>query len=96
MPLFCVLATDKPGSLALRLSTRPRHLAYVEAIGERLKLAGPFVNAEGEMTGSMLLFEAADLDAAKAFAAADPYAEAGLFASVEVKAWRRGLGAWGG
>jgi len=41
----------------------------------------------------MLIVEAEDLAAAQAFADADPYAAAGLFEQVEVRAWRPTIGA---
>ena len=40
------------------------------------------------MTGSLLVIEADDIAAARAFAAADPYAKAGLFASVDIRPWK--------
>jgi uncharacterized protein YciI len=58
-----------------------------------LKLGGPFLDAEGQMCGSMLIVEAADLAAAKAFSAADPYTTAGLFESVEIRPFRVVTGA---
>jgi hypothetical protein len=45
------------------------------------------------MAGSLIIFEAADLEAARAFAAADPYAKAGLFESAQLRPWRATLGA---
>ena len=43
----------------------------------------------------MLVVEADDITAVRAFAAADPYALAGLFASVEIRPWRLAVGAFG-
>jgi uncharacterized protein len=39
------------------------------------------------MCGSLVVIEAASLDAAQAIAAGDPFAEAGLFAQVEIRPW---------
>jgi uncharacterized protein YciI len=87
--LFVLTCTDKPNSAALRGDVRPKHLAYLEGHRDRVKLAGPFLSDDGQTpTGSMLIIDAADLAAAKAFAANDPYAQAGLFASVDIKPWR--------
>jgi len=44
------------------------------------------------MCGSLLVIEVADLAAAQAFSAADPYAKAGLFERVEVRPFRAGFG----
>lgn len=86
--LFALLCTDKPDSVALRMAVRPDHLAYLESLGGALKAAGPFTTDEGSPTGSLVIIEAADRAAAKAMADSDPYAKAGLFASVEIKPWK--------
>ncbi|MFT6450897.1 MAG: hypothetical protein ACJA06_000377 [Halocynthiibacter sp.] len=88
---FAIICTDKPGALQIRLDTRAEHLAYLEATGV-VEQAGPFLNVEGEMCGSLLILELADIDAAKEWAANDPYAKAGLFEAVTVQAWKRVIG----
>ncbi|WP_420960709.1 YciI-like protein [Brucella sp. IR073] len=85
--LFAILCNDKPDHLQLRLDTRPTHLDYLANLGERLKFAGPFLDDDGKPNGSLIVVEADHIDAAKAIAAKDPYARAGLFASVEVRPW---------
>lgn len=89
--LFALLCTDKPDSADLRLKVRPEHLAYLESLGNAMKTAGPFLTDEGAPTGSLVIIEAAGRGAAEAMAANDPYAKAGLFSSVEIKAWRWAL-----
>lgn len=91
--LFAAICLDKPNSLNVRLSTRPAHLAFLEAHAARIKLGGPFLDTEERPIGSLLIVEGADLAAAKALLDEDPYARAGLFASVEVKPFRRVVGA---
>lgn len=92
--LFVLSCLDKPNSNALRMEIRPRHLAYIEAHRAMIKLAGPFVGEDGQtMVGSMLIIEAADLAAAKSFAANDPYALGGLFAHTELRPWKWTLNA---
>ncbi len=76
---------------ALRQATRPQHLAYLEQAIDRVVVAGPLLDENGEPIGSMLLMEFPDYRSAVAFAADDPYARAGLFASVAVTAWRQVL-----
>lgn len=75
----------------LRAATRADHLAYLESVIEQVVLAGPLLDDEGVPIGSMLLMDFPDRRAAVAFAADDPYARAGLFASVAVTAWRQVL-----
>lgn len=75
----------------LRAATRAQHLAYLETLIKQVVLAGPLLDDEGSPIGSMLLMEFPDRRSAVAFAADDPYAHAGLFASVAVTAWRQVL-----
>jgi uncharacterized protein len=90
---FVLICIDRPGCLELRLANREAHLAYLADHEGAVRLAGPFLDAEGRPAGSMLIVEAEDLAAAEAFAAADPYAVADLFERVEVRAWRPTIGA---
>lgn len=85
--LFAVIAIDKENSLALRLASREAHFAYARETGG-IRLGGPFLDAKGDMAGSLIIFEAADLDAAKKWHAGDPYVKAGLFARSEVRPWK--------
>lgn len=91
MPVFAIHCIDKPYQQQLRSDTRARHLAYLEAAIDQVVVAGPLLDDEGVPIGSMLLMEFADRKAAVGFAADDPYARAGLFASVAVTAWRQVL-----
>jgi uncharacterized protein len=86
--LYAVICTDKPDSLAIRKANRPDHVEYLQSLGDRLVLAGPFTEPDGQtMNGSLIVIEAASLQAAKEIAAGDPFAKVGLFASVEVRPW---------
>ena len=87
--LICI---DRPDALELRLATRQAHFDYLAANPGVVRLGGPFLNAAGEMAGSLLLIEADDLAAAEAFGAADPYRLAGLFERVEIRPWRATVG----
>ena len=92
MPLFVISWLDKPGGLAVRMAAREAHLAYVAEKG-CVRLGGPFLDANGDMAGSMIIVEAEDLAAAKVFHDADPYKLAGLFETSEVRPWRVTVGA---
>lgn len=89
MPFFAIHCIDKPGSGALRAATRAEHLKHVGTMAERLIVAGPLLASDGQPMGSLLILEVADRKAAIQFAADDPYALAGLFASVAVTAWHK-------
>lgn len=92
MPLFVISWLDKPGHLPVRMANREAHLAYVKETGV-VRLGGPFLGDDGEMAGSMIIIEAADIEAAKAWHAADPYRTAGLLEAAEVRPWRTTVGA---
>jgi uncharacterized protein YciI len=85
--LFAVLCTDKPNALQLRLDTRPPHVAFLTELNAngKLAMAGPFLDSDGKPNGSLVILKAETIDEARAIAAEDPYAKAGLFAHVEIK-----------
>lgn len=95
--LYAIIASDKAGSLPTRLSARPAHLERLRALQDagRLILAGPHPAIDCEdpgeagFSGSLIVAEFADLAAAQAWVAADPYTQVGVFAQVEVKPFRK-------
>jgi uncharacterized protein len=86
-----VICRDKPGALEIRKANRQAHLDYVAETGVT-ELAGPFLDAEGQMCGSLLILEVPDMAAAEAWAAGDPYAKAGLFEDVSLQEWKKVVG----
>ena len=89
--LHAIICIDKPGALETRKANREAHLAHIKASDGAIVQAGPFLDGEGQMCGSLLIFEG-EMAGAEAWAAADPYAKAGLFQSVEIRAWNRVVG----
>jgi hypothetical protein len=87
MPLFVLNCIDKAGALETRLATRPDHLAYVGG-SDTVKLGGPYVTADGQPIGSMMIIEAENEAAARAFSDADPYTKAGVFERVDIREWK--------
>lgn len=85
--LFILTCTDQQNATELRAATRPAHLEYLRQNIARLKVGGPFLK-NGKPAGSLIVLEAESEDDAAAFAAADPYALAGLFESVTVTPYR--------
>lgn len=99
MNLYAIVGDDVPDSLPLRLAARPAHLARLQALqGEgRLLLAGPFPAIDSPdpgpagFTGSLIVAAFASLEDARAWADADPYIAAGVYARVAVKPFKQVL-----
>lgn len=88
--LYAIICEDKAESEPLRKATRDEHLAYIGNFDVRL--AGPMLSDDGEtMIGSMILLDAENLEAARAFAARDPYKLADLFANVTIRPFRQAI-----
>lgn len=96
---YVVIGTDTEDSLDKRLAARPGHLARLEELKNegRLLLAGPFPAIDSEdpgpagYTGSLIVAEFDSHEQAKAWADADPYVAAGIYASIVVKPFRKAM-----
>ncbi|MEO0931565.1 MAG: YciI family protein [Pseudomonadota bacterium] len=88
---FALMTKDKPGALQTRLDNRAAHLAYIEETGV-VEMAGPVLDDDGQMCGSLIVLEVADIAAAQAWADNDPYAKAGLFSDVTLRVWKKVIG----
>jgi len=90
---FIVYAEDKADSLHIRQAAREDHLAWLKAPSDvKLLIAGPWLDDEGVMRGSLLIVEADNKDTVLNWLAGDPYKAAGLTASVMVKAYKWVIG----
>ncbi len=88
---FALMTKDKPGALQTRMDNREAHLAYIAETGV-VEMAGPVLDDDGQMCGSLIILDVDDLAAAQAWADNDPYAKAGLFESVTLQAWKKVIG----
>ena len=97
--LFAIVSQDVENSLPLRKQARPAHIARLEALKEdgRLVLAGPNPAVESDdpgeagFTGSVVIAEFNSLADAQSWADTDPYVDAGVYASVSVKPFKKVL-----
>lgn len=89
--LVALIARDKAGALETRKANREAHLAYIDATGV-VDQAGPLLDETDQMIGSLVILNVADMAAARDWADNDPYAEAGLFESVNLIPWKRVIG----
>lgn len=96
---YVIIAEDASNSLEKRLANRPAHLARLNELQNqgRLLLAGPMPAIDSTdpgpagFTGSLIVAEFRDLQAAKDWANADPFVNAGVYANVSVKPFRKTL-----
>lgn len=97
--LYALVGQDVSDSLERRLAARPAHLARLQALQDdgHLLLAGPFPAIDTSdpgpagFTGSLVVAEFESLAAAQAWADADPYVAAGVYAGVTVKPFKKVL-----
>lgn len=95
--LYAIFGVDAADSLARRQQARDAHIARLEALQRdgHLILAGPHpaIDAadpgEAGFSGSLIVAEFESLEAARAWAEADPYVAAGVYERVDVQPFRR-------
>lgn len=96
---YVIEGYDGTNVLARRLAARQAHLARLNALRDegRLMLAGPCPAIDADdpgpagFSGSLVVAEFASLEAARAWADADPYIDAGVYVRVEVRPFKRVL-----
>lgn len=96
---YAIEGYDGADVLAGRMAARAAHLARLTALRDegRLLLAGPCPAIDSEdpgpagFTGSIVIAEFDSLASAQAWADADPYVDAGVYARVEVRPFRKVL-----
>lgn len=96
---YAIVSEDVENSLEKRMGARPDHLARLEQLKQqgRLLVAGPFPAIDSEnpgaagFTGSLVIAEFENLQAAQEWADADPYIAAGVYQNVMVKPYKKVL-----
>ncbi|MEO8057301.1 MAG: YciI family protein [Burkholderiales bacterium] len=87
--LYALMLVDQPHSAALRARVRPEHKAYLGQVAERIAFAGPLLAEDGRtMLGSLLVIDFSDRAAALAWLEHEPFTQAGLYATTQVRAFR--------
>ncbi len=95
--LYAIISEDVTDSLGKRLTVRAAHIDRLKNLQDagRLLLAGPHPAIDSEnpgeagFTGSLIVAEFENLQAAQQWAAADPYIDAGVYARVTVKPFKK-------
>jgi len=97
--LYAIISEDLTDSLSRRKEARPAHLERLTDLQQqgRLILAGPHPAidsddpADAGFTGSLVVAEFSNLAQAQAWAETDPYSDAGVYAKVIVKPFKKVL-----
>ena len=95
--LYAIISEDIADSLEKRLSVRPAHLKRLQELQDagRLILAGPHPSIDSDnpgsagFTGSLVVAEFDSLADAQQWANVDPYIDAGVYAKVTVKPFKK-------
>ncbi len=86
MTYYLIYTADRPNSVPLRQDNRNDHIKWLRSDpGVTLHIAGPWLDEDGEMRGSLLIVEANTKDIVEDWLANDPYRKAGLTASITVQ-----------
>ena len=88
---IALVTHDKPNHLHIRKENREAHLAYIKKTGV-VEMAGPFLDADEKMCGSLIILDVNDMAAAEAWAENDPYNRAGLFENSTLIIWKKVIG----
>ena len=97
--LYAIIGEDRAGTLDQRMAARPAHLERLQALQAeaRLILAGPCPAIDSPdpgpagFSGSIIVAEFASLEAAQAWADADPYVATGVYQKVTIKPFKKVL-----
>ena len=98
MKYYVIFSHDVENSLPLRLQVRDKHLARLAELDahDRLLVAGPCPISDDDegpagFSGSTIIAKFESLADAQAWADADPYIDAGVYAKVIVKPFKKVL-----
>ncbi|MGY6629806.1 MAG: YciI family protein [Wenzhouxiangella sp.] len=90
---YMILGREADNALPMRQQARPAHVERLKALSEqgRLMLAGPLPAIDAAdpgpagFSGSLMVAEFDSLEAARAWAAEEPYLQAGAWLDVDVR-----------
>lgn len=96
---YAIISEDVDDSLPRRAKAREAHLARMRALVDegRVLIAGPHPAIDADdpgpagFSGSLVVIDFPNLEEARAWADADPYVAAGVYAKVTVKPFKKVL-----
>jgi len=93
---FAIVSIDGPNSAGPRASARDAHFAHIETIIDKIAVAGPLKDAEGNNIASLVVLRVETAEEAEAVLKSDPYFAAGVWASWTIYPFLPAAGDWVG
>jgi uncharacterized protein len=94
MSHFAIVSHDAPGSAGPRAEARAAHFAHIETILDRVAVAGPLKDSDGNIVGSLVVLKCDSADEAEAILKSDPYFAAGVWARWDIHPFLPAAGEW--
>lgn len=84
--MIVFIGKDKPESEKIRTANREEHVSMMKELQKKglIYFAGPFIDDQGQMSGSLIIFNTEDKKMVQDIMGNDPYVKAGLFAAREI------------
>lgn len=87
---YVIHCLDHAGAVEKRLEHYEAHRVYLAAAKIKTLISGPLLaDDETTMIGSCFIVEATNLDEVKAFNSQDPFAKAGIWQTVSIRAFNK-------
>lgn len=91
---FVIVAWDGPDSAEKRAATQEAHFAHVEAVMDKVAIAGPVKDTDAVNVGSLFVLKVASSEEAEALLRADPYLAAGVWDRWTINPFLPAAGEW--
>ena len=87
---FVIFCIDKAGTEDVRRTNQQAHVDYLATKPIKVVVSGPLTTDDGSRAiGSMFIVEAADRAEVEAFQSKDPLFKAGIWQTIEVRAFNK-------
>jgi uncharacterized protein len=91
---FAIFTWDAPNSAEPRAAAQQAHMRHIDAVFEKIAIAGPIRDADGRSIGSLFVLKASTAEEAETILRADPYFKAGVWERWEVHPFLPAAGEW--
>lgn len=87
--IYTFILLDKANAQDLRRQLKGEHRKYMTAVADRIAFAGRLVGDDGwTKVGSLIAVDFPDREAATRWLQEEPFTRAGLYASIQIQAFR--------